>query len=539
MHRGRPLDEQRQRRIAQGRPGRHRPAVRGHRQRRHRHQMFPDDAQRLPAGGQHPQPRRRAQQQPHQLRACLQHVLTVVEQQQQLTAAQELNQDLGDRPVGLVVEVQRLHHGVSDQLRSAHRRQVHLPHPVDEGPANIGGHPHRQASLARPTRPGQHHQPRRSQQPSDLRDLLTAAHETSQLGREATRARTLAGRGRRHSPPSSGELTRGAAPEVSNPTRYTICAQTLSQRQHWCGKAMTSRKPSQISPYGGPNDGPRRCPAPPPRRPACPVTPTDPVSRGSASMGLMVWGLGRYLTNGSGTCLTLVQPPVTVEAVREDADPSWRVEHRYRAVLEVLAGESVTAVAAKYGASRQSIYAWVERYRDEGLIGLQDRSRRPVSSPQRISAELETLICELRRASPRWGAQRIVHELGRRQAPSVPSRSTVYGRWYATTSWSRRSGTTSTGTSDGSGTRRCSCDRWTGPRARRRRRWRGLGYCICCGSAGWGGVSSARFDSAGDSGGRPPRARPNVFGSGVDVGVVVDAAGEQSGRTEREVALFG
>lgn len=117
---------------------------------------------------------------------------------------------------------------------------------------------------------------------------------------------------------------------------------------------------------------------------------------------------------------------MTVEAVRVDTDPSWRVEHRYRAVLEAMAGESVTAVAAKYGTSRQTIYAWVERYRDEGLIGLQDRSRRPASSPQRISAELETLICGMRRASPRWGAQRIVHELGRRQQPSVPSRSTVY-----------------------------------------------------------------------------------------------------------------
>ncbi len=51
-----------------------------------------------------------------------------------------------------------------------------------------------------------------------------------------------------------------------------------------------------------------------------------------------------YLTKRSGTCLTLVEPPVTVEAVRQDTQPSWRVEHRYLAVLDGLSGESVSAV---------------------------------------------------------------------------------------------------------------------------------------------------------------------------------------------------
>jgi hypothetical protein len=38
---------------------------------------------------------------------------------------------------------------------------------------------------------------------------------------------------------------------------------------------------------------------------------------------------------------------------------------------------------------------------------------------------------------------------------------------------------------------------------------------------------AAQFDSAGGSGRRPPRARGRPVGSGVDVGVVVDAAGQQ------------
>ncbi len=48
-------------------------------------------------------------------------------------------------------------------------------------------------------------------------------------------------------------------------------------------------------------------------------------------------------------------------------------EQRYRAVLEVGAGIPVTEVAERYGVSRQSVHAWLRRYREEGLPGLADR----------------------------------------------------------------------------------------------------------------------------------------------------------------------
>ena len=102
------------------------------------------------------------------------------------------------------------------------------------------------------------------------------------------------------------------------------------------------------------------------------------------------------------------------------------VEQRYRAVLAVLAGESVTAVAAQLGVSRQSVHKWLSRYRDDGLGGLIDRSRRPESSPWQSSPEVEAAVCELRREHPRWGPRRLAHELGRVGMEPVPSRMTVY-----------------------------------------------------------------------------------------------------------------
>ncbi|MFE0513492.1 IS481 family transposase [Streptomyces sp. NPDC058964] len=102
------------------------------------------------------------------------------------------------------------------------------------------------------------------------------------------------------------------------------------------------------------------------------------------------------------------------------------VEQRYHAVMEVAAGVPVTQVAARYGVSRQSVHSWVRKYEQSGLPGLADRSHRPVSCPHRIAAEVEAVVCELRRRHPGWGPRRLVHELERRGLAPVPSRATVY-----------------------------------------------------------------------------------------------------------------
>src|SRR6266702_2612612 len=100
-------------------------------------------------------------------------------------------------------------------------------------------------------------------------------------------------------------------------------------------------------------------------------------------------------------------------------------EQRYRAVLEVMAGIPVTEVAERYGVSRQSVHAWLARYRDEGPPGLEDRSHKVHQHPWQIPAELESAVCELRRAHRKWGPKRLVFEMGRRGLGTV-TRSAVY-----------------------------------------------------------------------------------------------------------------
>ena len=113
-------------------------------------------------------------------------------------------------------------------------------------------------------------------------------------------------------------------------------------------------------------------------------------------------------------------------AEQKQDDRVWLVEQRDRAVLEVLDGSPVGEVAVRYGVSRQSVYAWKARHAAAGIDGLREVSRRPRTSPSRLAAEAEALVCELRRAHPRWGARRIAFEVAQRGVAGAPSRATVH-----------------------------------------------------------------------------------------------------------------
>jgi transposase len=103
------------------------------------------------------------------------------------------------------------------------------------------------------------------------------------------------------------------------------------------------------------------------------------------------------------------------------------VEQRYRAVLEVFDGGSVTEVAGRYGVVRQTVHGWLRRYaNDGGLGGLADRSSRPASCPHQMPAVIEARVVAVRRAHPGWGPARIRWQLGRDGVVPVPGRSSVY-----------------------------------------------------------------------------------------------------------------
>jgi transposase InsO family protein len=101
------------------------------------------------------------------------------------------------------------------------------------------------------------------------------------------------------------------------------------------------------------------------------------------------------------------------------------VEQRYEAVRAVIAdGETVTAVAARFGVARKTVHGWLARYEAAGLAGLADRSHRPRSCPHQMPAGVEVALVELRIGHPSWGPRRLVFELAKRGA--VVSESAAY-----------------------------------------------------------------------------------------------------------------
>jgi putative transposase len=87
---------------------------------------------------------------------------------------------------------------------------------------------------------------------------------------------------------------------------------------------------------------------------------------------------------------------------------------------------SVTELCDLYGISRKTAYKVIDRYLRQGPAGLEDRSRRPHTSPNHTPHEIEQALLEVRRRHPSWGGKKlltIVHKAHPRW--ELPHRSTV------------------------------------------------------------------------------------------------------------------
>ena len=105
------------------------------------------------------------------------------------------------------------------------------------------------------------------------------------------------------------------------------------------------------------------------------------------------------------------------------------------AVTAFVAGEpvNVAKVCRESGVSRKTFYKWAARYRTDGLAALEERSRRPLSSPARTPGWVEEAIAALREelalAGLDHGATTIQWHLGQRgtlNAHRVVSVATIH-----------------------------------------------------------------------------------------------------------------
>src|SRR5579864_4468621 len=115
-----------------------------------------------------------------------------------------------------------------------------------------------------------------------------------------------------------------------------------------------------------------------------------------------------FLRDGShfipGTWFTLL-------AFAGESKVPWKecakMDERLRFVARLLEGEKMAPLCREFDISRPTGYKIFERYKDCGLSGLTDRSRRPYRHANQLPFQIEKRIIELKRERPTWGAPKI------------------------------------------------------------------------------------------------------------------------------------
>jgi putative transposase len=105
----------------------------------------------------------------------------------------------------------------------------------------------------------------------------------------------------------------------------------------------------------------------------------------------------------------------------------YKMDERLRFVARVLDGEKMAVVCREFDISRKTGYKIFSRYKNSGLEGLTDRSRRPYRHANRLPFQIEKRIVQLRQEHESWGAPKIREKLRPLcSAMQLPAISTVH-----------------------------------------------------------------------------------------------------------------
>ncbi len=96
------------------------------------------------------------------------------------------------------------------------------------------------------------------------------------------------------------------------------------------------------------------------------------------------------------------------------------LDQRTEFVLRALRNaECFGDLCREFGIARKTGYKWKERFLRDGLAGLGDHSRRPMTSPQEIDEATVCRIVKLKLAHPGWGARKLRAVLQRTTAAAA------------------------------------------------------------------------------------------------------------------------
>lgn len=103
------------------------------------------------------------------------------------------------------------------------------------------------------------------------------------------------------------------------------------------------------------------------------------------------------------------------------------MDERLKFVARLLEGEKMSPLCKEFGISRKTGYKIFDRYKECGLEGLSDRSRRPNRHANQLPFQVERAILQIKKEYPSWGAPKLREKL-LRQYPDIqlPATSTIH-----------------------------------------------------------------------------------------------------------------
>ena len=103
------------------------------------------------------------------------------------------------------------------------------------------------------------------------------------------------------------------------------------------------------------------------------------------------------------------------------------MDERLKFVARLLDGEKMAVLCREFEISRKTGYKIYARYKDCGVEGLTDRSRRPYRHARQLPFQIEKAIVQLKQEHPTWGAPKSRERLRRKHSEiQCPAISTVH-----------------------------------------------------------------------------------------------------------------
>jgi transposase InsO family protein len=102
------------------------------------------------------------------------------------------------------------------------------------------------------------------------------------------------------------------------------------------------------------------------------------------------------------------------------------MSERIRFIARLEEGESPRELAEEFGISAKTAYKFWDRWKRDGLRGLEDRSHAPRRIPHRTPPEVIELALQLRKEHPHWGGYTLKARLeARHPGVQIPSSTTI------------------------------------------------------------------------------------------------------------------